>query len=54
MERRYFLKFSTAATAGLALSGTAAFAEWKPRRPVNIILPYKAGGGTDSYARAVA
>ncbi|WP_370645815.1 Bug family tripartite tricarboxylate transporter substrate binding protein, partial [Ruegeria sp. Ofav3-42] len=42
------------ATAGLALSGTAAFAEWKPRRPVNIILPYKAGGGTDSYARAVA
>ncbi|MCG7522820.1 tripartite tricarboxylate transporter substrate binding protein [Ruegeria sp. Ofav3-42] len=38
----------------MALSGTAAFAEWKPRRPVNIILPYKAGGGTDSYARAVA
>ncbi|SLN56941.1 Tripartite tricarboxylate transporter family receptor [Falsiruegeria litorea R37] len=54
MERREFLKITGAASAGLALSGTAAFAEWKPRRPVNVILPYKAGGGTDSYARAVA
>ncbi len=54
MERRNFLKTSALASLGLAFSGTAAFAEWKPRRPVNIILPYKAGGGTDSYARAVA
>ncbi|WP_170424076.1 Bug family tripartite tricarboxylate transporter substrate binding protein [Ruegeria arenilitoris] len=54
MERRTFLKTSALASVGLALSGTAAFAEWKPRRPVNIILPYKAGGGTDSYARAVS
>ncbi|MBO9446978.1 tripartite tricarboxylate transporter substrate binding protein [Ruegeria sp. R14_0] len=54
MERRTFLKTSALASVGLALSGTAAFAEWKPRRPVSIILPYKAGGGTDSYARAVA
>ena len=25
-----------------------------PRRPINIITPYKAGGGVDSYARALA
>lgn len=54
MDRRQFVQLTTFASAGLALSGTSALAEWKPRRPVNIILPYKAGGGTDSFARAVA
>ncbi|MGI9393223.1 MAG: Bug family tripartite tricarboxylate transporter substrate binding protein [Boseongicola sp.] len=53
MDRRTFLQ--TSATAGIAMSfGGAAFAEWKPRRPLNIIVPYKAGGGTDAYARAIA
>lgn len=54
MERRTFLKSTALASLGLTLSGTAAFAEWEPRRPVNMILPYKAGGGTDSFARAIA
>ena len=31
-----------------------ALAEWAPRRPVNVVLPYAAGGGTDAFARAVA
>ena len=25
-----------------------------PRRPINIVVPYKAGGGTDAYARALS
>ncbi|SPJ29964.1 Bug family tripartite tricarboxylate transporter substrate binding protein [Falsiruegeria mediterranea] len=54
MNRRHFIQLATLTSAGFALSGTCAFADWKVRRPVNIILPYKAGGGTDSYARAVA
>jgi tripartite-type tricarboxylate transporter receptor subunit TctC len=33
---------------------SSAFAEWAPRRPVNVVLPYSAGGGTDAFARAVA
>ena len=37
----------------LALPG-AALAEWAPTRPVSIVLPYSAGGGTDAFARAVA
>ncbi|NJM81122.1 MAG: tripartite tricarboxylate transporter substrate binding protein [Tabrizicola sp.] len=50
MNRRSFLM-----TTGLVLAIPGAVrAEWAPQRPVNIILPYAAGGGTDAFARAVA
>lgn len=54
MDRRHLLQMSAFATAGLAFSGSAALGEWKPRRPINVIVPYKAGGGTDSFGRAIA
>lgn len=54
MDRRCLLGMGCLASAGFVLGGSAVFAEWAPRRPVNVILPYKAGGGTDSYARALA
>lgn len=54
MDRRQFLMMGGLVTAGVAMSGTTAFAEWRPRRPINLIVPYKAGGGTDSFGRAVA
>lgn len=50
MKRRSFV-------AGIALATLIAgpvFADWTPDRPVNVILPYAAGGGTDAFARAVA
>ncbi|WP_421702922.1 Bug family tripartite tricarboxylate transporter substrate binding protein [Aliiroseovarius sp.] len=53
MDRRHFLKLTGATTLAVA-SGSMAQAAWKPRRPLNIIVPYKAGGGTDLYARALA
>ena len=53
MDRRTFLQTSSLAGFAMALAGPV-FAEWKPRRPLNIIVPYKAGGGTDAYARAIA
>ena len=53
MYRRDFL-VRTGAISTLALAASPAFAEWAPRRPVNVILPYSAGGGTDAFARAVA
>ena len=31
-----------------------AKAEWNPERPINIIVPYEAGGGTDSFGRAIS
>jgi tripartite-type tricarboxylate transporter receptor subunit TctC len=43
---------AAAAVAVLAMSG-AALADW-PERPVTIIVPWSAGGGTDATARAVA
>lgn len=50
MIRRSFI-------AGIALAtiiAGPALAEWAPDRPINVILPYSAGGGTDAFARAVA
>ncbi|NKB54401.1 MAG: twin-arginine translocation signal domain-containing protein [Rhizobiaceae bacterium] len=53
MDRRTFLQ--TTSLAGIAVAfSSQAMAEWKPRRPLNIIVPYKAGGGTDAYARAIS
>lgn len=54
MDRRAFL-CSTAGMSALTLLPIApAFAEWRPRRPINVILPYKAGGGTDAFGRALS
>ena len=53
IDRRSLLQ-STAATALFIATGGQAWAGWKPRRPLNIIVPYNAGGGTDTYARGIA
>jgi tripartite-type tricarboxylate transporter receptor subunit TctC len=43
---------ATAALVGFIITG--AYAAAYPKRPINIIVPYKAGGGVDTYARALA
>ena len=53
MKRRTFIG-GMAATAALAASATAAIAADWPKRPINLVVPYKAGGGTDAYARAIS
>ncbi len=53
MKRRAFLAAVTAATA-LVATATASFAADWPKRPINIVVPYQAGGGTDAYARAIS
>ncbi|WP_068115850.1 tripartite tricarboxylate transporter substrate binding protein [Tropicimonas marinistellae] len=45
---------AAAALAALTLSGTSAVAEWKPDKPINIIVPWSAGGSTDQVTRVVA
>ena len=53
MLRRTFLHGLGAALATAVAAPGAALAEWAPTRPVNVVLPYAAGGGTDAFARAV-
>jgi tripartite-type tricarboxylate transporter receptor subunit TctC len=39
----------------LALTGTSAMAQnWKPTRPINLIVPWAAGGSTDQITRVTA
>ena len=39
---------------GLALATSSVSAEWKPDKPINIIVPWSAGGSTDQVTRVVA
>lgn len=51
-HRRTFLR--TAAAGALLAVPLLAFAQAYPTRPVTIIVPFSAGGGTDSIARELA
>jgi len=42
-----------AALAALMLASTVAHSAW-PDRPVTVIVPYAAGGGTDATGRIIA
>ena len=51
--RKFGLLAALAAGATVALSG-AAMADWKPNKPIRIIVPWGAGGSTDQQVRAIA
>ncbi len=55
MKRRQLLKLG-AATASFALMAVEPVLaqDWTPRRPINVIVPYSAGGGVDTYARSLS
>jgi tripartite-type tricarboxylate transporter receptor subunit TctC len=38
----------------LALAVSAAFAQWKPAKPITLIVPWAAGGSTDQVTRVTA
>src|SRR6185295_4798658 len=40
--------------AALALAGAAHAQNWKPTRPINLIVPWAAGGSTDQVTRVTA
>lgn len=44
----------TVSIIGGMLLATSASAEWKPDRPINLIVPWSAGGSTDQVSRVVA
>jgi tripartite-type tricarboxylate transporter receptor subunit TctC len=55
LKRRTLLATAAAATATSALGARPARAQagWKPNRPVTLICPWAAGGGTDATARII-
>ena len=55
MHRRRFLECSATATlSGLAVAVSPAYAQAYPSRPVRMVVPFPAGGPTDSFARLYA
>jgi len=54
MQTRTFLKSLATAAAALALTGAAQAQNWKPTRPINLIVPWAAGGSTDQVTRVTA
>jgi tripartite-type tricarboxylate transporter receptor subunit TctC len=57
MLRRNFLSCGLAAGALIAAAGVsagAAMAQWKPDKPITIIVPWAAGGSTDQVTRIAA
>jgi tripartite-type tricarboxylate transporter receptor subunit TctC len=54
-HRQNLLAAVLAATAiGAAAPANAQTTDWAPSKPVTLVVPYNAGGGTDATARAVA
>ena len=53
MNKRRFLSTTLAGAAVLAFSATAQ-AQWKPNKPINLIVPWAAGGSTDQVTRVTA
>src|SRR5215471_7674877 len=54
MHPRTFIQLLLAAAVGLALAGVAQAQNWKPTRPINLIVPWAAGGSTDQVTRVTA
>jgi tripartite-type tricarboxylate transporter receptor subunit TctC len=53
MQKRFFLHAIAAALA-LGAAFPAAAQNWKPSRPINLIVPWAAGGSTDQVTRVAA
>ncbi len=53
MQKRYFIKAVSLAVAAVAFAAPAV-AQWKPTRPINLIVPWAAGGSTDQVTRVAA
>jgi len=53
MQKRFFL-CATVAVLTLAIAGPGAAQNWKPVRPINLIVPWAAGGSTDQVTRVTA
>ena len=54
MKTRTFLKTLVAVAIGMTVAGAVHAQQWKPSRPINLIVPWAAGGSTDQVTRIAA
>ena len=54
MKKRFFLRSVSLAALALGIALPAAAQNWKPTRPINLIVPWAAGGSTDQVTRVSA
>jgi tripartite-type tricarboxylate transporter receptor subunit TctC len=54
MHKRFFLKGISLAALAIAAATPAMAQNWKPTRPINLIVPWAAGGSTDQVTRVTA
>jgi tripartite-type tricarboxylate transporter receptor subunit TctC len=54
MNKRTLLKGLSLTAMALAIAAPAAAQNWKPVRPINLIVPWAAGGSTDQVTRVTA
>jgi tripartite-type tricarboxylate transporter receptor subunit TctC len=53
MQKRFFLH-ALAATLAFGAALPAAAQQWKPNKPINLVVPWAAGGSTDQVTRVTA
>jgi tripartite-type tricarboxylate transporter receptor subunit TctC len=54
MNKRFFLRSVALAALAASIAVPAAAQQWKPTRPINLIVPWAAGGSTDQVTRVTA
>jgi tripartite-type tricarboxylate transporter receptor subunit TctC len=54
MKKRFVMKCLSVAIASLAISSVSFAQDWKPNRPITVIVPWAAGGSTDQVTRVTA
>ena len=54
MKKRFAVKCLSVAIASLAISSMSLAQDWKPNRPITVIVPWAAGGSTDQVTRVTA
>ncbi len=54
MKKRNFIQGLSITALALAIAAPATAQQWKPSRPINLIVPWAAGGSTDQITRVTA